>query len=78
MADGGRRIQCEIVGGEMRRLIDLVLFVLLMAGALWLMYWQNNRLDAAAVSTLAGALFGGAAVVLGNWINRSNEWQRAT
>jgi hypothetical protein len=61
----------------MRRLIDLVLFVLLTAGASWLMYWQNNRLDAAAVSTLTGALFGGAAVLLGNWINRANEWRRA-
>jgi hypothetical protein len=55
----------------------MVLFVLLTAGAFLLMYWQNNRLDAAAVSTLAGALFGGAAVLLGNWISRSNEWQRA-
>jgi hypothetical protein len=26
---------------------------------------------------LAGALFGGAAVLLGNWINRINEWKRA-
>ena len=54
-----------------------MLFVLLTASASWLMYWQNNRLDAAAVSTLAGALFGGAAVLLGNWINRANEWRRA-
>lgn len=61
----------------MRRLIDLIWFVLLTASALWLMHWQSNRLDAAAVSNLVGALFGGAAVLLGNWISRSNEWRRA-
>jgi hypothetical protein len=33
------------------------------------MWWQNNRLDAGAVATLVGALFGGAALLLGNGIN---------
>ena len=56
---------------------ELGLFILLTAVAVWLMRWQESTLDAAAASTLAGALFGGAAILLGNWINRSNEWKRA-
>jgi hypothetical protein len=54
---------------------DLVLVVVLVAAAyLW---WPRNRTDAEVGATLAGALFGGAAVLLGNWINRWNEQQRA-
>jgi hypothetical protein len=69
----------------MKRLRDLgpwasiVLFVVLIGGAAWLMWWQSNRLDAGAVATLVGALFGGAAVLLGNAINAFDDRaQRAT
>lgn len=58
--------------------IDWVLAALLVILGLGLMAWQSQQLDAAAVATLVGALFGGAAVLLGNWISRRNEKQRAT
>ena len=62
---------------RLRSLSDLLLFVALIAFAAWLMWWQSNRLDAAAVATLVGALVGGAALLLGNWITRWNERTRA-
>jgi hypothetical protein len=62
----------RIVGG-----IDLALFVALIAFGLWVIWTRPLALDAAAAASLAGALFGGAAVLLGNWINRSNERQKA-
>jgi hypothetical protein len=40
------------------------------------MYWQNMK-SAEAIATLVGALFGGAALLLGNWINRWNERRKA-
>ena len=61
------------VVGSVVSLTDLVLFLLMLSGAAWLIWWQNNRPDAGAVATLIGALFGGAAVLLGNWINRLND-----
>ncbi|MFI4940329.1 MAG: hypothetical protein ACHP7O_08335 [Burkholderiales bacterium] len=39
--------------------------------------WQQQKMDAAAVASLVGALFGGAALLLGNWINRRSERRRA-
>ena len=56
---------------------ELAIFLLLIGAGAWLLRWQTNRLDAGAVATLVGALFGGAAVLLGNWINRYNEIGRA-
>ncbi len=58
--------------------IDLVLVAGLIILCLGLMAWQHQKMDAAAVATLVGALFGGAALLLGNWISRYNERQRAT
>ncbi|HTR24385.1 MAG TPA: hypothetical protein VMI10_10400 [Terriglobales bacterium] len=62
---------------------DLVLVVVLVAFGFWLLTGHseilglNPKPDAAAVATLVGALFGGAAILLGNWINRYNERKRA-
>lgn len=36
------------------------------------MQWGIGH-DQAAAAGLAGALFGGAALLLGNWINRAND-----
>ena len=58
-------------------LTNLGLFVVLVCAASWLMWWQNNRLDAGAVATLVGALFGAAALLLGNLINSVDERARA-
>jgi hypothetical protein len=52
---------------------DLWLCFVLAGFGLFVMQRQFSTLDAAAVATLAGALFGGAAVLLGNWINRYNQ-----
>ena len=53
----------------------LIVILLLLIGAL-LMHWQNMK-SAEAIATLVGALFGGAALLLGNWINRWNERRKA-
>lgn len=56
--------------------IDLVLFAALVALGLYVLAMQPPGIDrdqAAAAAGLAGALFGGAALLLGNWINRFNE-----
>ena len=53
---------------------DLLLSVLLVVLGLWSMQCAT---DTAAAAALAGALFGGAAVLLGNWINRMYESRRA-
>ena len=53
----------------------LIVILLLLIGAL-LMHWQNLK-SAEAIATLVGALFGGAALLLGNWINRWNERSKA-
>jgi hypothetical protein len=63
----------RIVGG-----CDLVLAALIAVGGLGLMLYLNQKLDAAAVAALAGALFGGAAVLVGNWINRRDTVQRVS
>lgn len=53
---------------------DLLLSIVLVALGLWSM---RRVTDTAAAAALAGALFGGAAVLLGNWINRTYESRRA-
>jgi hypothetical protein len=53
----------------------LIVILLLLIGAL-LMHWQNMK-SAEAIATLVGALFGGAALLLGNWIKRWNERRKA-
>lgn len=59
------------------RAADLVLFIGLVGLGLWCVTqrpWGLQPTDAAA---LAGALFGSAAALLGNWINRINELRKA-
>jgi hypothetical protein len=53
----------------------LIVIALLLIGGL-LLYWQNMK-SAEAIATLVGAFFGGAALLLGNWINRWNERRKA-
>ncbi len=53
---------------------DLALSVVLVVGGLISLH---NIKDPAAAAGLGGALFGGAAVLLGNWINRMYESRRA-
>lgn len=52
---------------------ELVLFVALIGCGIWFVASHPWGLDASAAASLAGALFGGAAVLLGNWINRANS-----
>ena len=52
---------------------DLVLFIVLVAGGFCLVLCPIHGFDLGASAALAGALFGGAALLLGNWINRYNE-----
>lgn len=59
------------------RFSDLILAALLAIGGVWLPMHQNVTLDAGAIGALSGALFGGAAILLGNWINRRNDGLRA-
>jgi hypothetical protein len=51
---------------------DLALFAVLVALALWVIVYPVHGFDPSAPAALAGALFGGAALLLGNWINRYN------
>ncbi|MBU6994431.1 hypothetical protein [Ferrovum myxofaciens] len=53
--------------------IDLLLFVVLIASGLYVVACRPWSVDQAAAAGLAGALFGGAALLLGNWINRAND-----
>jgi hypothetical protein len=52
---------------------DFILFVVLVAGGFWVIWCPIHGFDPAASAALAGALIGGAAILLGNWINRRNE-----
>lgn len=55
--------------------IDLVLFAALVMFGWFLLAcrpWGIGH-DQAEAASLAGALFGGAALLLGNWINRAND-----
>lgn len=63
----------------MRRLVsasDLVLFAVLTVAGCWLVWNRPAGMREDSASTLAGALFGAAALLLGNWINRWNEASR--
>jgi hypothetical protein len=55
--------------------VDVVLCALLVAAALWLLKGLSHEKpeEAIVMATLAGALFGAAAILLGNWIGRLNE-----
>jgi hypothetical protein len=55
--------------------IDLVLFAALVAFGWYVLACRPLGIghDQAAAPGLAGALFGGAALLLGNWINRAND-----
>jgi len=55
---------------------DFVLFLVLTLFAIGIMWWQHGTIRAEAASTLAGAIFGGAALLLGNWLNRFGEATR--
>ena len=54
-------------------LSDPVLLVALVACGIWFVACRPWGLDPSAAASLAGALFSGAAVLLGNWINRANS-----
>ena len=53
--------------------IDLLLFCVLIASGWYVVAFRPWGVDAAAAAGLAGALFGGSALLLGNWINRAND-----
>jgi hypothetical protein len=53
--------------------VDLLLFVLLIVAGWYVVACRPWGVDQAAAAGLAGALFGGAALLLGNWINRAND-----
>lgn len=57
--------------------IDLVLFFVLSASGLWVITYPPFKFEEATAAALAGAMFGSAALLLGNWINRSNERYKA-
>lgn len=61
------------------RNIDLVLFATLIAFGWYVLASRPWGIlhDQAAAASLSGALFGGAALLLGNWINRANVRLRA-
>ena len=52
---------------------DLILFIVLVATGFWIIRCPIRGFDPGASAALAGALFGGAAILLGNWITRHNE-----
>lgn len=63
----------------MRRILsasDLTLFFALLACGTWIVWRKPDGLDAASASTLTGALYGAAVLLLGNWITRRNEARR--
>jgi hypothetical protein len=55
---------------------DLLLFLILAALGCWFVWYRPAALDVGSASTLAGAMYGAAALLLGNWINRWNEARR--
>lgn len=57
--------------------IDLLLFVALVGLSIWVVAFPPWGLKAEPAASLAGALFAAAAVLLGNWISRSNEQHKA-
>jgi len=65
------------MGSRLMSNSDLVLFVVLIAGGWWIIRYPIQGFDPGASAALAGALVGGAALLLGNWINRYNESKAA-
>jgi hypothetical protein len=64
-------------GGFVASNSDLLLFLVLAACGVLLITRRVRGMDIGASAALAGALFGGAALLLGNWINRYNDRVRA-
>jgi hypothetical protein len=56
--------------------VDLILFLFLGLAGTWVITYRPWSFDAPSAAALAGAMYGGAAVLLGNWINRFSEWRR--
>lgn len=63
----------KYLGRKLMNHIDLVLFAVLAAIGWYVLFSRPCGIDPAAAAGLAGALFGGAALLLGNWINRVND-----
>jgi len=61
----------------LERRIDAILCVVLVAGAVWIAVRRPFGIEPAPSGSLAGALFGGAAVLLANAINRANQRAQA-
>lgn len=57
-------------------MVEVAVFIFAVAIGLVLAVCRPWELDQAAAATLAGALFGGAAVVLGNGLNRWGDWRK--
>lgn len=58
--------------------IDLILFLLLTGFGTWVIVSKPWALDPASAAALSGSMYGGAALLLGNWINRLVDWHRTT
>lgn len=58
--------------------IDLILFLLLTGFGTWVIASKPWALDPASAAALSGSTYGGAALLLGNWINRLVDWHRTT
>jgi hypothetical protein len=58
--------------------IDLILFIVLAAFGTLVIVSKPCALDPPSAAALSGAMYGGAALLLGNWINRVSEWRRTT
>lgn len=58
---------------------DAALCIPIAATVVWLLRSLSEKTpdEGVVLATLAGALIGGAAVLLGNWLNRSNEHARS-
>ena len=65
---------CRLDGGAYV-VIEVAVFIVAVAIGLVLAVCRPWGLDQAAAATLAGALFGGAAVMLGNGLNRWRYWR---
>jgi hypothetical protein len=57
--------------------IDLLLILLLAGFGTWISIGNPWGIDPTSAAALSGALYGGAALLLGNWINRVSEWRRS-
>ena len=57
-------------------MIDVAVFIVTVGFGLVIAVCRPWGLDQASAATLAGALFGGAAVLLGNGLNRWEDWRK--